>query len=113
MIRLFFFFLITILLTNYAYASNKDKIIEKFEKIENLSFNFKQIINDKEEEGHCIIKYPKKIFCSYKSIFNKILVSNGRTLVIKSNKNKQYYLYPLKKTPLDLILNKNFLLKKF
>ena len=50
---------------------------------------------------------------SYDSLFKKILVSNGRSLVIKSNKNKQYYLYSLKKTPLNLILNKSFLLKKF
>tara|TARA_Y100000590_G_scaffold359174_1_gene414909 strand:+ start:4057 stop:4617 length:561 start_codon:yes stop_codon:yes gene_type:complete len=113
MIRIIFFFFITFLLSNYSHGSSKENIIKNFEKIENLSFNFKQIINDKEEKGHCIIKYSKKIFCSYKSIFNKILVSNGRSLVIKSDKNKQYYLYPLKKTPLNLILNKDFLIKKF
>ena len=31
-------------------------------------------------------------------------------MVIKSNKNKQYYVYPLKKTPLNLILDKQFIL---
>ena len=113
MIRLIFFLSLTLSLSNYSLASTKEKIIDNFKKIENLSFNFKQIINDKEEKGHCIIKYSKKIFCSYDSVFKKILVSNGRSLVIKSNKNKQYYLYPLKKTPLNLILNKSFLLKKF
>ena len=31
----------------------------------NLSFNFIQTINDKSEDGKCIIEYPKKIFCEY------------------------------------------------
>ena len=42
---------------------NKNKIINNFEKINNISFNFKQTINDKIEEGNCIIQYPKKINC--------------------------------------------------
>tara|TARA_Y100000590_G_scaffold401957_1_gene487243 strand:- start:808 stop:1368 length:561 start_codon:yes stop_codon:yes gene_type:complete len=109
----FIVFSLLLLFSNESYASNKNKILEKFQKIENLSFNFKQIINNKNEKGHCIIKYSKKIFCSYKSRFKKILVSNGRSLVLKTSKNKQYYLYPLKSTPLNLILDKNFLIKKF
>jgi outer membrane lipoprotein-sorting protein len=31
----------------------------------------------------CIIEYPKKIYCKYNTSNNKILVSNGRSLVIK------------------------------
>ena len=38
----------------------------------------------------------------------KILVSNGKSLVIKTSTS--YYIYPLEKTPLSLILDKNFLL---
>ena len=60
--------------------------------------------------GKCIIKYSKKIYCKYDSIYNKILVSNGKSLVIKSNKNNQQYYYPLNKTPFNLILDKEFLL---
>ena len=99
------------LLSEYSVASVKEKIINKFISINNISFKFKQTIDQKEEEGSCIIKYSKKIYCSYNSKFNKILVSNGKKLVIKSDKNKQYYVYPLKKTPLDLILDKEFILK--
>ena len=40
------------------------------------------------------------------------MVSNGKTLVITNEKKSNYYLYPLKKTPLDLILDKNFLIKE-
>ena len=37
-------------------------------------------------------------------------MSNGKSLVIKTSSS--YYVYPLKKTPLDFILNKKFILKK-
>lgn len=40
----------------------------------------------------------------------KKLISNGRSLVIKSTNN--FYIYPLEKTPLNLILDKEFLLSK-
>ena len=38
------------------------------------------------------------------------MVSNGKSLVIKTKTS--YYLYPLDKTPLNLILDKDYLLKK-
>ena len=40
----------------------------------------------------------------------KVLVSNGNSLVIKTKSS--YYLYPIEKTPLNLILNKDFLIQK-
>ena len=46
---------------------------------------------------------------SYASIKKKIIVSNGKSLVIMNQANNQYYLYSLKKTPLELILDKEFL----
>ena len=48
-----------------ANSSPKDKIISQMKLTNNLSFNFKQTINDKSEVGKCIIEYPKKIFCEY------------------------------------------------
>ena len=75
-----------------------------------LVFNFIQTIGGKDEKGECIIKYPKKIFCEYERRKNKVLVSNGKSLVIKNN--KQYYRYPMKSTPLAFILDKNFLINK-
>ena len=59
--------------------------------------------------GSCTIEYPKKIYCKYLKN-NKILVSNGKSLVIKTLSS--FYRYPLKKTPLNLILDKNFLIEK-
>ena len=92
-----------------AQASNKDKIIENLQNINNLNFKFEQNINGKIENGNCTIKYPKKIYCKYQKN-NKILVSNGKSLVVRTITS--YYKYPLNKTPLNLILDKNFLIKK-
>ena len=102
---LFFLFL--------SFASNaniKEKIIKNLNNTNNLDFKFEQNINGKIENGNCTIEYPKKIFCEYAKNNNKILVSNGKSLVIKTRTS--YYRYPLKKTSLNLILDKNFLINK-
>jgi outer membrane lipoprotein-sorting protein len=90
-------------------ASNKDNIIENLQNTKNFNFEFEQNINGKVENGNCTIQYPKKIYCNYLNK-DKILVSNGKSLVIKTKSS--FYRYPLKKTPLNLILDKNFLIKK-
>jgi outer membrane lipoprotein-sorting protein len=100
---------IFLILNSNVQASNKNKIIEYLQNTENLNFNFEQNINGKIENGHCTIEYPKKIYCKYKKN-NKILVSNGKSLVVRTITS--YYKYPLNKTPLNLILDKNFLIKK-
>ena len=112
MIRKFIIFLIILNFIIHAEASIKDEIIFSFKKIENISFIFKQTIDEKIEEGNCIIKYPKKIFCSYDNSKRKIIVSNGKSLVIKNQTTNQSFIYPLKKTPLNLILDKDFLLNQ-
>ena len=102
-----FFFLVLITSGN---TSNKEKIIENFKNTRNLDFNFEQNVNGKIENGNCTIEYPKKIFCEYAKSNNKILVSNGKSLVIKTITS--YYRYPLNKTPLNFILDKNYLINK-
>ena len=104
------FILFLIFITSEALSENKEEIIKNLKNTKNLSFNFEQNINGEIENGRCTIQYPKKIYCEYESDNKKILVSNGRSLVIKTSKS--YYLYPLDKTPLNFILNKDFLLKK-
>ena len=108
MLKYYFIFIFIFIFSN-TNASNKDKIIENLQNTENLNFKFEQNINGKIENGNCIIQYPKKIYCKYIKN-NKILVSNGKSLVIKTRTS--YYRYPLKKTPLNLILDKKFLIKK-
>ncbi len=111
-------FLIFIFLTSCKTSINQDNpngnleenIIENLKKTNNLSFSFEQNINEKREKGTCTIEYPKKMFCKYNTEDNKILVSNGRYLVIKTNKS--HYIYPIKKTALNYILDKDYLLEK-
>ena len=91
-------------------ADNKENIINNLKNTKNFNFNFEQNINNKIEKGNCIIEYPKKIYCEYSGTNDKILVSNGKSLVIKTKVG--YYRYPLNKTPLYLILDKNFLINK-
>ena len=93
-------------------SSPKDKIISQMKIINNLSFNFLQTINDKSENGKCIIEYPKKIFCEYINPSKKKLVSNGKSLVIKTSNKGSYYRYPLNKTPLEFLLDKEYLISK-
>ena len=104
------FFIITLFFSFKTYASEKDNIIKNFKEIKNFSFNFEQNINGKIENGICTIEYPKKILCNYDLKNKKILVSNGRSLVIKTSSS--YYIYPIEKTPLNLILNKEFILNQ-
>ena len=91
-------------------ANNKENIINNLKETKNINFDFEQNINEKIEKGNCVIEYPKKIFCEYSGKNNKILVSNGNSLVIKTSVS--YYLYPIKKTPLNFILDKNYLISK-
>ena len=107
--KIFFILFLPILATK-TFASTKQNIIQNLDNTQNITFNFEQNINGKIENGSCTIQYPKKIFCEYDMANQKILVSNGKSLVIKTRSS--YYLYPLDKTPLSLILNKKFLLNK-
>ena len=106
----YFLFLFFFVFINNTNANNKTQIIENLEKTKNLSFEFEQNINGKIENGSCIIEYPKKIFCKYLKSNDKVLVSNGKSLVIKTSTS--FYRYALQKTPLDLILDKKYLIKK-
>ena len=105
----YFLFCIYLILISNVQASNRDKIIENLQNTESLNFDFEQNVNGKIEIGNCTIKYPKKIFCKYQKN-DKILVSNGKSLVIKTITS--FYRYPLSQTPLELILDKKFLINK-
>ena len=112
MIKLLIFCFFFVCLSINSFASVKNNIISNLKDIKNISFDFEQIINDKSEKGVCIIQYPKKIFCEYNNVKKKILVSNGESLVIKNKSNNQFYIYPLDKTPLIFILDKDLIIKK-
>ena len=108
--KIYIYILLLILLASKTSANIKENIILNLKNIENINFNFEQNINGKIENGNCTIQYPKKIFCKYNLGNQKILVSDGKSLIIKTTAS--YYKYSLEKTPLNYLLDKEFLIKK-
>ena len=107
-IIIIFLFCIT---TSTAFSSIKNNIINNLINTKNLSFDFEQNINGKIESGTCVMEYPKKIYCAYNLKNKKKLVSNGKSLVIKTSSGS-YYRYPISKTPLEYILDKKVLINE-
>ena len=97
--------------TSIVYAQPNNKIIQKIKDTNTLSFNFKQTISDKVENGKCSVKYPKQIICDYNDSFKKRLISDGKRLAIIQRRYNKIFYYRLKSTPLNLILNKVYLIK--
>ena len=102
-----FFYLFS---TNLSYSNNQQKLVKNLEEIKTLSFNFKQYIGDKVENGTCYIKYSFLLKCNYNNIKKKIIISNGKTVAIIKKKYKKIYRYPLKATALYFILDKKKIL---
>ena len=110
--KILFFLILFTLFSQKSFSTPKEKIINNFNKINNIFFEFQQKIADKIEVGKCYIKYPKLIYCLYDNKNKKEIVSNGKSLVIKNNRYNKTYIYPLKTTPLEYILDKEFILNK-
>ena len=108
--KIYIYILLLIFLASKTSANIKENIILNLKNIKNINFNFEQNINGKIENGNCTIQYPKKIFCKYNLGNQKILVSDGKSLIIKTTAS--YYKYSLEKTPLNYLLDKEFLIKK-
>ena len=108
--RIYIYILILILLASKTSANIKENIILNLKNIENINFDFEQNINGKIEKGNCTIEYPKRIFCKYNLGNQKILVSDGKSLIVKTNAS--YYKYSLNKTPLNYLLDKDFMIKR-
>ena len=105
LLAIFFYFF----LLNISQANFQEQLINKYKEINTLSFDFTQKIGDKIEIGNCYIKYPLLMKCEYPKK-KKIIIANGKTLAIVKNRYKKIYQYPLKKTPLFYILNKENIL---
>ena len=94
---------------NYAYTD--PKIIKKISDTKNFAFDFEQFINDKKETGNCIISFDNKIICKY-DVSGKIIVSNGKTLLIKNKNSNFANTYKTENTYFKYFLNKEFLITK-
>ena len=87
--KIFFFLIVFTIFSQKSFSSAKEKVINNFIKINNISFEFQQRIDDKIEVGKCYIKYPKLIYCLYDNKNKKEMVSNGKGLVIKNNRQNK------------------------
>ena len=106
--KLFIFHIlfIQLIFVTAVSADLQKKIINKLTLTKTLSFDFKQKIADKEEVGICFIKYPLLMKCDYKNFKQKTIISNGKSVAIIKKKYKKIYRYPVKSTPLFIILKK-------
>ena len=93
----------------YAQADFQEKLINKYKTIDTLYFDFTQKIGEKVEFGSCHIKYPLLMNCEYPKK-KKSIITNGKKFAIVKKRYKKIYYYPLKKTPLFFLLNKENIL---
>ena len=98
-------------LCNQSNASEKIKIIENLRKINSLQFNFTQLSSDGQENGSCILIYPKKMRCIYDEQKKEIIVKDDYLYLINKEENKNYN-YSIKDTPLGVMLDKESLIEK-
>ena len=93
----------------HSQADFQEKLINKYKTVDTLHFDFTQKIGKKIEFGNCFIKYPLLMKCEYPKK-KKSIIANGKKFAIVQRRYKKIYYYPLKKTPLFYILNKENIL---
>tara|TARA_B110000014_G_scaffold116787_1_gene80190 strand:+ start:234 stop:812 length:579 start_codon:yes stop_codon:yes gene_type:complete len=106
-ILLFKIIFLSLFSSGSVFADLQKDLINKLIITKTLSFDFKQKVAENEETGNCFIKYPLLMKCNYKNLKQKVLISNGKTVAIIKKKYKKIYYYPLKRTPLFIILKKD------
>ena len=109
--RTIFLILIIFFILAQKNAYTEPKIIKKISEIENFTFDFEQLINDKKETGNCIISFNNKMICKYDET-GKLIVSNGNTLLIKNENSNFANTYKTENTYFKYFLNKDFLISK-
>ena len=98
----------------FSSSSNSDvtnQIINNLEKTKSYSFEFIQKINESKETGNCILVFDRKINCIYENT-GKILISDGKNLVIKTRNSNIPNFYKLENTYFYKILEKKYLINE-
>jgi len=103
--------LIFILFSFNLFANEKEGIISKLKNLNSLEFTFNQLINEKKEEGSCILEFPGKLKCKYFDDKKKELIINNKRLIISQKRYNKTYQYPVSKSPFLNILYKDKLLE--
>ena len=107
---IFIIIFLYLLSINISNANLQEELVNKLKETKTLSFDFIQKIAEKEEIGNCFIKYPLLMKCNYEDLKKKSIISNGKKFAIIKKRYKKIYYYPLKKTPLFFLLNKENIL---
>ena len=92
-------------------ANEKTKIMNQLKILNSLEFTFSQIINDKTEQGSCLLEFPGKLKCEYFDDKRKELVINKKKLAITQKRYNKTYYYPISKSPFLNVLYKDKLLE--
>ena len=107
------FFIVLLLFINFLLnlnANEKQLIINQLIDINNITFDFEQLTNQKKEVGTCILVFDNKLRCNYQDSMRKEIVVNGKTLIVKKKRYDKIYFYPISNSPFMKILNKDGLL---
>ena len=107
----YFILTIFILFSFKLVASEKDKIITQLHSLNSLEFSFVQLINEKAEEGSCLLEFPGKLKCKYFDDKKKELIINNKRLAITQKRYNKTYHYPISRSPFLNILYKDKLLE--
>jgi len=105
---IFLFFIINLLVN--LHADEKKLIVDRLIYIDNITFSFEHLTNDKKEVGTCILVFDNKLICDYENSMKKRILINNKTLVVQKKKYNKNYFYPISNSPFINIFNKKNLL---
>ena len=92
-------------------ADERQLIANRLIAINNITFDFKQITNDKKEIGTCILSFDNKLSCDYEDSVQKRILINDKTLVIQQKRYNKNYFYPVSNSVFSKIFDKNNLIE--
>ncbi len=107
-------FFLVLLFISFAFslsANQKDQIVTQLNNLNSLEFTFDQLVNEKLEQGSCLLEFPGKLKCEYFDNKQKELIINNKRLAITQKKYNKTYYYPISKSPFLNILYKDKLLE--
>ena len=93
-----------------TWADDKQSIINYLLGINNFSFSFEQVTEEKIETGNCLLVFDNKLKCDYDDKMQKEMIINDKKLVILQKRYDKIYFYPISKSLLLNILNKEKLI---
>ena len=102
--------LVSIIFSLNLHADEKQLIINRLIDINNITFDFEQLTNDKKEQGMCILVFDNKLICDYEDSVQKRILITNKTLVVQQRRYDKIYFYPISNSPFIKIFNKTNLI---